>query len=253
MTDIPLETPPARRFDFARLLPVLVQPRKAFAGMAAEARSTWLTPMFVLSLTALLVVLVSGYLKTRAAMMGEVTMPPEWQWWTPEMQNNFMQAQRATQGKTFMYVIPLVGAWTGLWLGWVLVAGLLHLGSTLLGGRGSMQGALNTVAWASLPFAIRDVLRVIYMLSAGHAIGSPGLSGFATSAGFLPQLLARLDLFVLWYVILLIIGFAIVDGLSRGKAVLNVLVVIVLILLAQAGLGTLSSSVGGQAIQRPFF
>lgn len=253
MTDIPLESPPARRFDFDRLLPVLVQPRKAFDGMAAEARSTWLTPMLVLSLTALLVVLVSGYLKTRAAMMGEVTMPPEWQWWTPEMQNNFMQAQQATQGKTFMYVIPLVGAWTGLWLGWVLVAGLLHLGSTLLGGRGSMQGALNTVAWASLPFAIRDVLRVIYMLSAGHAIGSPGLSGFATSAGFLPQLLARLDLFVLWYVILLIIGFAIADGLSRGKAVLNVLVVILLILLAQAGLGTLSSSVGGQAIQRPFF
>ena len=221
--------------------------------MAAEARATWLTPMLLLSITALLVVLVSGYLKTRAAMMGEVTMPPDWQWWTPEMQNNYMQAQQATQGKTFMYVIPLVGAWTSLWLGWVLMAGLLHLGSTLLGGRGSMQGALNTVAWASLPFAIRDILRVIYMLSAGHAIGSPGLSGFATSAGFLPQLLARLDIFVLWYVILLIIGFAIADGLSRGKAILNVVLVMLLVLLAQAGLSTLMSGMGGQAVQRPFF
>jgi hypothetical protein len=253
MTDIPLEKQPARRFDFARLLPALIRPRKTFTEMAAEARATWLTPMLVLTVTALLVVLVSGYLKTRAATMGEVSMPPDWQYWTPEMQNNYMQAQQATQGKTFMYIIPLVGAWAGLWLGWVLVAGLLHLGSTLLGGRGTMQGALNVVAWASLPFAIRDLLKVIYMLSAGHAIGSPGLSGFATSAGFLPQLLSRLDIFVIWYIILLIIGMAIFDGLARGKAVLDVLVVILLVLSAQAGLGTLVSNMGGQAIQRPFF
>jgi hypothetical protein len=253
MTDIPLEKQPARRFDFPRLLSVLIRPRRVFSELASEARPSWLTPILVLTVTALLLVLVSGYIKTRAAMMGEVTVPPDWQWWTPEMQNNYMQAQQATQGKTFVYIIPLVGAWTGLWLGWVLIAGLLHLGSTLLGGRGSMQGALNVAAWASLPFAIRDVFRVVYMLAAGHAIASPGLSGFATSAGFLPQLLSRLDLFVIWYVILLMIGIAIFDGLSRGKAVVDVLVIILLVLLAQAGLATLVSNMGGQAIQRPFF
>lgn len=253
MTDISLEKQPARRFDFARLLPVLIRPRKTFGEIAAEARASWLTPMLVLSITALIVVIVAGYFKTRAAMMGEVTLPPDWQWWTPEMQNNFMQAQQATQGKTFMYVIPLVSAWTGLWLKWILLAGLLHLGSTLLGGRGSMQSALNIVAWASLPFAIRDLLKVIYMLSAGHVIGSPGLSGFATSAGFVPQLLARVDIFVIWSILLLMIGFAIADGLARGKAIVDVLAVTLLILLAQAGLATLMSGMGGQAVQRPFF
>lgn len=253
MTDISLEKQPARRFDFARLLPVLIRPRKTFGEIAAEARASWLTPMLVLSITALIVVIVAGYFKTRAAMMGEVTLPPDWQWWTPEMQNNFMQAQQATQGKTFMYVIPLVSAWTGLWLKWILLAGLLHLGSTLLGGRGSMRSALNIVAWASLPFAIRDLLKVIYMLSAGHVIGSPGLSGFATSAGFVPQLLARVDIFVIWSILLLMIGFAIADGLARGKAIVDVLAVTLLILLAQAGLATLMSGMGGQAVQRPFF
>jgi hypothetical protein len=253
MTDIPLERSAARRFDVSRLWSVLARPRRAFGEIAAESRPTWLTPMLVLSLTALLVVIVTGYLKTRSAMMGEVQLPPDWQWWTPEMQNNYMQAQQATQGATFMYILPLVGSWAALWLGWVLVAGLLHLGSTLLGGRGSMQGALSIAAWASLPFALRDLLRVVFMLSAGHAIGSPGLSGFANSAGFLPQLLSRLDLFVLWYILLLIIGFAIADGLSRGKAVVGVVTVLLLILLAQAGLGTLLSGLGGQAVQRPFF
>ena len=231
---------------------MLTHPRRSFGEMADESRATWLTPMLVLSATSLLAVLVTGYLKTQAALMGEVQMPPDWQWWTPEMQNNYMNAQQATQGPTFMYIFPLVRSWSGLWLGWVLMAGLLHLGSTLLGGRGTMQGALNIVAWASLPFAIRDLLRVVYMLSAGHAISSPGLSGFATGPGFLPQLLARLDIFVIWSIVLLVIGFAIADGLTRGKAVVGVLVVMLLVLAVQAGLGTLTSG-GGQAIQRPFF
>jgi hypothetical protein len=209
--------------------------------------------MLLLTITAILVVVVAGFLKTRAAMMGEVQLPRDWQYWTPEMQNNYMQAQQATQGPVFMYIIPLVGSLTALWLGWLLLAALLHFGSTLVGGRGSMQGALNIVAWASLPFAMRDLLRIAFMLVARHAITSPGLSGFASSAGFVAQLLTRVDIFLIWNVILLIIGFALADGLSRGKAVGGVLVVIVLVLLAQAGLGALSSGFGGLAVQRPFF
>ena len=116
-----------------------------------------------------------------------------------------------------------------------------------------MQGALNIVAWASLPFAIRDVLRVIFMLLAGHAIASPGLSGFAIRPGFLPQILSRLDIFVVLFIVLLVIGFAIADGLSRSKAGIDVVVVTLLVLLAQAGLATLLSGLGGQAVQRPFF
>ena len=99
----------------------------------------------------------------------------------------------------------------------------------------------------------RTLLRIMFMLMARDTIISPGLSGFSSSTGFIAQLLTCADLFLLWNVILLVIGFAIADGLSRGKAVSGVPVVIVLVLLAQAGLGALSSSFGGLAVQRPFF
>jgi hypothetical protein len=243
---------PIRRFDLPRVFATLLRPRQTFTATTSEPRSTWLTPMLVLSLTALLVVLVSGYLKTRAAMLGEIPLPPNWQYMTPDMQNNYMQAQQLTQGKVFMYVIPLVSAWSGLWVSWVILGGLLHLGSTLLGGRGSMQSALNIAAWASLPFAVRDILRIIYMLSMSHAITSPGLSGFATSA-FLTQMLARTDIFLLWSMVLLVIGFSIADGLPRGKALIGVVVVILILLAVQAGLGTLISGLSGTAVQRPYF
>ena len=253
MTELTLNQRSARRLDFSRLRDVLFRPRQAFQEISTEARATWLTPMLVLTLTAILVVVAAGFLKTRAAMMGQVELPRDWQYWTPEMQDNYMRAQQATQGPVFMYVIPMVGSLTSLWLGWLLLGALLHFGSTLVGGRGTMQSALSIVAWASLPFAIRDIFRIVFMLVTQHAIVSPGLSGFSSTAGFVSQLLTRADIFLVWNVILLVVGFAIADGLSRGKAVGGVLVVILLVILAQAGLGALSSSFGGLAVQRPFF
>ena len=251
MTEIISVKQPVRRFDLPRVFATLFRPRQTFSEATTEARSTWLTPMLILSLTALLVVLVSGYLKTRAAQMGEVALPPNWQYMTPDMQNNYMQAQQLTQGKVFMYGIPLLSAWSSLWVGWIMLAGLLHLCSTLLGGRGSMQSALNIVAWASLPFAFRDILRVVYMLFASHAITSPALSGFANNM-FMWQLLALTDVFLIWNIVLLLIGFSGADGLPRGKAFIGVVMVVLIMLLAQAGAGTLISGLSGTAVQRPF-
>lgn len=245
MTEITIEKQPARRFDFSRLLPVLLHPSNTFREIIGEARPAWLTPMLALSLTITAVVIVSGYLRTQQGITAEVPLPPDWQYWSPDMQDDYMQAQQATQSSTILYVLPLVGALIALWVGWVLVAGLLHLGSTLLGGRGSMQSALNIVAWASLPFALRDVLRIVFMLAVNHTIVSPGLSGFASNTGFLSQVLARVDLFWIWHVVLLVIGFAIADGLPRNKAFVGVAVVLLLILAAQAGLGSLTFGFGG--------
>jgi hypothetical protein len=253
MTDLTLEQRPTRRFDLSRVRQILLHPRHVFEEMTLESRSTWLTPMLVWTIMAILVVFVSGYLKTRAATMGEIQLPTDWQYWSPEMQENYMQAQQATQGPVFMYIMPMIRSLTGLWVGWLLLAALLHFGSTLLGGRGSMQSALNIVAWASLPFAVRDLLRIVFIFSAGHAIASPGFSGFVPTPGFVSQLLARLDVFLVWHVILLVIGFAVADSLPRGKAAAGVLVVMLLVLLAQAGLGALTAGFGGLAVQRPFF
>ena len=53
-------------------------------------------------------------------------------------------------------------------------------------------------------------------------------------------------------VILLIIGFSIGDGLPRGKAFVGVVMVMLILLVAQAGLGTMIAGLSGAAVQRPF-
>jgi len=242
-----------RRFDVPRVFAVFFNPRAALAEIASEARATWLTPMLILSVTAILAVFTTGYMNSRSAMMGEISLPQDWQYWTPDMQQNYMQAQQATQGPVFVYVIPLVGSMSRLWLGWLVFAGLLHLGSTLSGGRGSMQGSLNMVAWANLPFAIRDILRVVYIFLSQHAIVSPSLSGFAPGPGFVANLLARTDLFLLWFLILMTLSLAAADGLPKSKSLVIVMIVTALVLSAGAGLGMIGSGFSGSAIQRPFF
>jgi len=240
--------------DIKRIFSFLIHPRAGWQSLADQRNAAWLPPLLALSLTLLLVVLLGGLLRARAAAVGEVALPPDWEWWTSDMQNNYMQAAQATQGPVFLYIIPAVTGLAGLWLGWGILGALLHLASTLLGGRGSMVSALNIVAWAGLPFVVRDLLRLVYILAAGHPIASVGLSGFVTGLDggslFLASLLERTDLFLAWP--LLILGYSLVDSLPRPKAALAVLVVLLASLLAQAGLGALLSSLGGMMVTRPF-
>ena len=242
-----------RRSDFRYLPSIFVKPRQTFTELTSGLRVVWLAPMLVLTLSAILVVVVSGVMRSRAAANGTVELPQDWQYWSQEMQDNYMQAQQSRQGPLFMYVLPLLGSLVSLWMGWVVFSGLLHLVSTILGGRGSLRGTLNVVAWASLPYLIRDLLRMIYMLAASSAISSPGLSGFAGGTGFLSSMLARTDVFLIWYILLLGIGAAISEGLPRGKAFAGVVVLVLAVLLIQAGIGALGSNLGLSVVSRPYF
>ncbi len=252
MTEVSVPLPSSTsRFDFKQLGTFLFRTRAGIARLASAEKPVWLLPMLAVTLLFIVRTVVSGYFQARAAAMGNVQLPVDWQWWSPEMQQNYMQAQQATQGPVFVYIIPLTLGLVKFWAAWLIVGGLTHLSSTLFGGRGKMVSALNVTAWACLPFVLRDLLRIIFMLIEKHSIASPGLSGLVTSV-FLMKLLGSLDLFFLWFAVLLVFGISKVDKLSLGKAAAGVAIVLVVALLAQAGLGTLAASLGNMTITRGF-
>lgn len=250
------ETP--RRFQFGWAPGVLFRPRQAFTRILKQNRAVWLTPILILSITTLIRVLIAGSINQAAAQSGQVQLPPDFQYYSPQDQAQFMQAAQATQGPVFVYVFPAVSALLGVWVGWLLVGGLLHLVLTLLGGRGDTASAMNLVAWASLPFAVRDGVRILAMLTTHQLIRSPGLRGFAPLGEgnlslFLAAFLALVDLYLVWHFLLLVIGVRSGDGFPRGKAVGGVLITLLLVLGLQALLGFLSAKLGGLTIVRPFF
>lgn len=259
MTDVtlpPLESP--RRLMFDWVSDVFFHPRQAFARIATQTSGVWLTPILILTLTALLSVAVAGPIKKDAAQSGQGALPPEFQYYTPEQQAQFQQAQASTSGPVFVYVFPAIAALGKVWIGWLLVGGLVHLVLTLIGGRGDTRAAMNIVAWAGLPLALRDLVRVAAMLSTHRLISSPGLSGFAPAGAgnlslFLVSFLTLVDLYVLWHIVLLVLGVRAGSSLPRAKAVGGVLFAMLLVLSLQALVGFGVAKLGGLTIIRPFF
>lgn len=255
--EIPLTDTPGR-FQFRWAPEILLHPRRVLARITAQNRGLWLTPLVILTLTALARVLVAGYVKQHFGVTGEIQLPPNYQYYSPEQQAQFMQAMQATQGPVFTYAFPAISALLGVWVGWLLVGGLLHLVLTLLGGRGDTMSAMNLVAWAGLPFAVRDLVRIAALWITKQPITNPGLSGFtpleaAGLAAYLAAWLPLIDLYVIWHIILLALGVRQKSSLSPGKALGGPLLTVVIVLALQALVSFLFIRLGGLTIIRPFF
>lgn len=233
---LPLPPEPPRRLHFDWLIPALFKPRDTFAKIAAYEHGAWLTPLLLLTILALVRVVIAGPLLVTQMQSAPVTPPEGFETWPPEQQQQFFEAQSQAQGLTsgpiFIYVFPAVIAFFGTWIGWLVMFGLLHLLLTLLGGRGSTRSSMNVVAWASMPFALRDLLRIGYMLITQKLITAPGISGFAPSEGFglvLASLLQNVDIYLIWFVILVVLGITVSDKMSGVKALSGILVTLLVL------------------------
>ena len=259
MTDVVLDQAERpRRLHLEWVFPILFKPRSAFTKIVGQGASVWLTPILLLTLTALARIVVAGSIKQAAALSGGLALPPDFEFYPPAMQAQYMQAMQATSSPVFLYIFPAITALAGVWMGWLLVSGMLHLILTLLGGRGDTGLTLNVVAWAGLPFAVRDIVQTVFMMLTRQLISTPGLSGFISleSTGglaFLAQLLRYVDLYLIWHVILLVIGVRAGTSLSMPKAVGSTLFTVLLVIALQALLGFLSLQLSSLTVIRPFF
>ena len=98
-TNSDLESP--RRFHFNWVLPVLFRPRRTFEAITALPGNNWSAPLLVLSVLVLFSVLAGGWAKQRTAMQGEMSLPPDFQYYSPEQQAQYTQAVQAQQGPVF--------------------------------------------------------------------------------------------------------------------------------------------------------
>jgi hypothetical protein len=247
-----------RRWRFDWVLPALFQPRRAFAQIAGAETAVWQTPIAILAVATLVRTLVAGGIRQAAAAMGQMTFPPGWEYYTPEQQAQFMQAMTATSGPVFTYLLPAIMAVLGVYMGWLVLGWIVHLLLTMFGGRGSSQQALNVVAWATLPFAIREILRLVAMWNSGQLLTNLGLSGFAptgegTMALLFLALLTLVDIYLLWQIGLIILGARLAANISRFKVWSAVLIAMLLLLALRVIPTLLAAQFNDLTVIRPFF
>ena len=224
---------------------VFVKPRSTLARVSGQEKAVWLAPILILAVMVLVAVVVAAPIK-RVNIQTGATIPEDFQWWSQERQQQFLQAQQNLTSPTFMYIFPLITGLAGYLLFWMICSSLLYLSLTLAGSRTTNQKVSNLIAWAMLPFALRELVKVIVIIGSKRLIEDPGLSYLVASdatglMAWLRGILGQADFYGLLFVIFLFLGAIPLSGLRANKAVLATSIALVLV-LALIGLPSVISS-----------
>jgi len=205
--------------SFGRIFGVLFSPDATFASIAR--RPTWVAPLLVL----LVLSIVSGFIMSsridwsapaREAMEARKDVPREAQERAVRM--------AGAMGKVIAYAGPVF-----LVIILAIVAGILLLAFRMFGGEGNFAQAWAATLYAYMPSVIKSIAFLIILVAKGETGVSP--LAMATLVRSNPAFLfdpktnpmgfalaTNLDLFSLWVMVLLIIGFAHLAKVSKGKS-----------------------------------
>jgi len=208
--------------SFARIFGVLFSPGETFASIARKP--TWGVP--------LLVILIIGYVCTAL-----VVPRMDWDKITAMQQEQMKQRnpnvseqqleQAARFGKALGKVIPwLFPIFAVVW--YLLIAGVLLLTFRLTGSEGNFIQAFSATLYAWIPQLLSSIIGTIVIVARGGLVDPEQMATMIkTNPGFLVDskahpmlfaLLGSLDVFTIWTVVLLIIGFAALSRASKAKA-----------------------------------
>ena len=239
------------------IFPLFFKPARTMGEIVEQETRNWLTPLLILSVLVLIVVLIGAPIQRQAIQMG-TNLPPDFQYYSPEQQNQYYQAQANQTSPLFLYVFPTLSGLLKVWLPWFLLSIILYLALTLSGSRANSTRFYNLVGWSMLPLALRYLVEIAVMLITKSQISAPGLAGFIDSAetganAYFRSLLGFIDIYFVFQVVLLLIGTVKLSGITRTKTAIATLISVVILLLLEAIPGWLSSALSGINLSSGFF
>ncbi len=232
--------PEPKSNSFARIGGALFAPNETFDEIARK-------PDIAIPLTILLIVgfvctfLIAPHLDFESAYRS--AMESRSQEMSKEDMDRAVRIASAF-GKAIMYVSPVVSA--GFFL---ITAGILLLAFRMFGGEGTFKQAFSVTLYAWFPNLISSILTTIIVLTRKSIPADQIGNVLRSNLGFLADpkqqavlhaLLASIDIFTIWTLVLFIIGFAFVSRMSKAKSaavVISLWIVTVIFKLGFAALG----------------
>jgi uncharacterized membrane protein YhaH (DUF805 family) len=225
MNSVSTKVPPLWQLLFG----IIDRPTATFKAVLARRKWwMWAVPLFLVFLCfAVLMVVRAPYdLEITLQQMERqlASMPPE-------------QADAARASMETFTSLPFRLA-TGLTTGIILVligivgqAALLYFGALVAGGEVDFGSVFTMSAWTRLPTSIYFLAQAGFILLAKRTIEAPGLSVLVATGDVLKDaqnplymLLARIDPFWLWHLLLVVLGLSVVARFSRFKSLVLTLV-----------------------------
>lgn len=241
----PIEAPPAKN-SFQRIAGVLFAPAETFRDIARKPDI--LVPLlFIIVITYVTIALTMPHMDWDAmvAQQEEVMRKQN-----PNLSDSDMERMaRITRASTtvFMYAMPaLLVAW------YAIIAGVLLLACRLFGGEGGYKQAFSATLYAWMPLVLSAILGTVVVLARGGLIDPQAMQTLVKSnLGFLVEmkeqpvlfaLLSALDIFTIWVLILLVIGFAALSRLSKTKVAAIVVSLWLVIVVIKLGITAVSAA-----------
>ncbi len=237
-------TQPEPLSQVGRVVNTFVAPSKTFTDIRRSA--SWWLPWLLVSVFSMAFMLTIGQkIGWDQVARAEVSRSPSAQARleraTPEQREQGMRLQ----ANIFRYSAYGSPVFTLLYI--LIVAGvLLAVFNFGAGAEMKFGGAMAIVAYASLPGIIGTVLGIISLQAGvnpeGFSIRNPvatNLAYFLDPAGnkFLYGMASALDIFMIWTLILLGIGFAANSKVKRGTSIMIVVVIYLIYKLGASALG----------------
>jgi len=247
---------PKNKLRFDWLVPVLLKPKQTLAAILEDPKPNWQTPLLAVGVFGFIELLVAGPIKKLAIQMG-TNLPPGFEYYSAEQQQQFLQAQASQTSPLFLYVFSALGLVIGILITWFLLRSLLHLSLTVAGSRAKSMLSGNLAAWSFTPLVLRSVVRIIAMLATKSLVSVKGLAGLiepSTGLGqFAYAFLAFIDIFFVWQILLLLFGSEKISNLPRIKAWGACAVAILILLILEAFPGFIGAQLSGLSFTRMFF
>ncbi|MBV8544419.1 MAG: YIP1 family protein [Acidobacteria bacterium] len=216
---------------FQRIIGVLFSPDATFASIAR--RPDWVVPLVLLLLVSLAAGIIMGpHIDFGAAARESMEQNKN----VPQEQVDKAVRISASIGKVITYLSPVLSL-----IGLLVIAGVVLLAFRIFGGEGDFRQAFSVTCYASIPTIIKSVVTLIIIIAKGGIIPAQALATIVRSnLGFLVDyktnpvafaLLSSFDIFSVWFLALLIIGFSYVARVSKVKAAVTIISLWILVLL----------------------
>jgi len=207
------------------LVGIIDRPRITFQSLLQrEDWRRWAVPLLLYFLAfAVLTAVQTPYLRELALQQADLRLA--------DLPADQADAARTTMEFTmslpFMLATGIIFGGLALFIGVLAQTGYLYLSAMLAGGRDTgFKGMFTVSAWSRIPLAIGFLVQAAFAAFSQGALRYPGLAPLVASGNQLEDagnplvaLLARVDLFWLWHLVLVAIGLTVAARLSRGKSI----------------------------------
>jgi hypothetical protein len=215
------------------VLALLINPRQAFTQLDQTNRPHFLWAAAAMLATIWLVAILTLPVTQREAAAGIDTMLAQTGDSMSELQRSSMEQSRAfATNPVFLVASSGIVETIAYPILWASAAGLLYLLSLAFGGQARFGAVLAMTVWASIAEILGKVMLMIGTLASG-ATPQPGLSYLVSVesvasvtpiSAALVQILSKVTIFEIWYLVLIGIGIGVCAKITRPKsAVITVL------------------------------